>query len=147
MYSGRKGKSGSTKPSKKTTSQWIRYKPKEIEMLVLKLAKEEKATSEIGIILRDTYGIPSVRDATDKTITQVLSEKHHAPKVPEDLVNLIKKAIQVKKHIEKNKQDQTAKRGLILTESKIQRLVKYYKKTGKLPMEWKYDEQSIRLYA
>ncbi|MFH0978206.1 MAG: 30S ribosomal protein S15 [Candidatus Woesearchaeota archaeon] len=147
MYSGKKGKSGSTKPSKKSIPSWIRYKPKEIEMLLIKLSKEGKSSSEIGIILRDSYGIPSVKDIAGKGITEMLKEKGLSAKIPEDLLSLIKKVIEVKKHIERNKQDQTANRGLQLTESKIKRLVKYYKRSKKLPQDWKYDEQSIRLYA
>ena len=38
-----------------------------------------------------------------------------------------------------------AKRGLELTESKIRKLVKYYKKTKKLESDWKYDPDKIRL--
>lgn len=145
MHSRRKGKSGSTRPAKESQPGWVRYKPKELEMLITKLAKEGHSASEIGIILRDTYGVPSVRQVSEKRLTQVLVEKSLAPKIPEDLINLIKRLITIRKHMEKNKQDMTAKRGLQLTESKIFRLVKYYKKNKKLPREWKLDEQSIRL--
>ena len=41
--------------------------------------------------------------------------------------------------------EETAKRGLHLTESKIRRLVKYYKKTNKLPAAWKYDREQAKL--
>jgi len=125
----------------------MRYKPKEVELLITKLSKEGKSSSEIGIILRDTYGIPSVKDLAGKGITQILAEKNLGTKIPEDLINLIKRVIVIKKHREQNKQDEAAKRGLLLTESKIFRLTKYYKKTHKLPADWKYDEQSIRLYT
>lgn len=147
MHSRKKGKSGSTHPSRKAQHTWVRLKPKEIEMLITKLAKEGKQSTEIGILLRDTYGIPSVRDLTEKRITQILTEKNLAPKIPEDLINLIKRVIVIKKHLEQNRQDQTARRGLHLTESKILRLMKYYKNSGKLARDWKYDEQSIRLYT
>jgi small subunit ribosomal protein S15 len=147
MYSGRKGKSGSTRPSKRILPSWVRYKQKEIELLVTKLAKEGKSSSEIGVILRDSYGVPSVRDIAEKRICAILSEKGLSPKIPEDMLHLIKRVIEIKKHIEKNKQDQTAKRGLRLTESKIVRLAKYYKRAHKIPADWKYDEESIRLYA
>src|SRR3989338_2145164 len=36
-------------------------------------------------------------------------------------------------------------RGLQLTESKIKRLVKYYKANGKLPQNWKYDREQAKL--
>ncbi len=41
-----------------------------------------------------------------------------------------------------HKHDMHAKRGLLLTNSKINRLVKYYKKIKKLPENWKYDDKT-----
>ena len=146
MHSKSKGKSGSKKPLKKTAASWIRYKPKEIELLILKLAKEGKTSSQIGLVLRDTYGIPDVKKITEKKITTILSEKKLMPTLPEDLTNLIKRDIALRKHLERNNKDETAKRGLTLTESKIKRLVKYYKQTGKLAEEWKYEPKRIRFY-
>jgi len=145
MHSRRKGKSGSKKPHQKSPL-WVRYKPKEVELLIVKLAKEGKIASEIGLILRDTYGIPDVKKVTGKKITKILEEKKLAGKIPDDLMALIKKDIAVRKHIEGNSKDETAKRGLTLAESKIKRLVKYYKTTGKLPEEWKYDPKRVRFY-
>ena len=43
------------------------------------------------------------------------------------------------------KKDMTAKRGLILTESKIRRLIKYYHNTGRLPLDWKYTREGAKL--
>jgi len=68
IYSRRKGKSGSKKPIKKVLPTWVRYKAKEVELLIIKLAKEGKPLAEIGLILRDTYGIPSTRLLTNKKI-------------------------------------------------------------------------------
>ena len=65
--------------------------------------------------------------------------------MPEDLNSLIKKDIQLIKHFESNKQDMFAKRGIRLTESKINRLVKYYKKKGRLPKDWVFDKDKARL--
>jgi small subunit ribosomal protein S15 len=50
------------------------------------------------------------------------------------------------KHRETHKKDQTAKRGLQLTESKIGRLVKYYKKTGQLSEDWTYDKTKAKTF-
>ena len=139
MYSRKRGKSGSKKPIKKTIPTWLGYKPKEVELLVVKLAKEGKSSAEIGMILRDNYGIPSVQLICGKSITVILKEKNLLPELPDDLTALIRKSVLVRRHLEENNKDMTAKRGLILTESKIKRLVKYYKRTGKLPSEWKFD--------
>lgn len=146
MYSRKKGKSGSTKPLKKSHPVWLGYKPKEIEFLIVKLAKERKTASQIGIFLRDVYGIPDVKTITKKSITNILKEHKLLKQIPEDLTALIKKKINLEKHFEENKQDKPALRGLQLTESKIKRLVKYYKKTKKIPVEWKYDPKNIRIY-
>ena len=75
MHSRKKGKSGSKRPVRKTLPSWIRYKPKEIELIVIKLAKEGKTTSEIGAILRDVYGIPDIKKLLKKNITKLLEEK------------------------------------------------------------------------
>ena len=147
MHSRRKGKAGSLRPAKPTKPTWIRYKPNEIELLITKLAKEGKSTSKIGIILRDSYGIPDVKLLTGKTITKILKEKNLITGLPENLQDLIKKAIAVRKHLEANKKDMTAKRGLQLTESKIRRLTKYYKKTKVLPKDWNYDPSKARTYV
>lgn len=146
MYSRKKGKAGSKKPTRKSSPSWIRYGAKEIEMLIVKLAKEGNAPSKIGLILRDSYGIPLSKQVTGKKITKLLEEKNLLPKLPEDLLALIKRSIAIRKHLEKNHKDTTAARGLTLTENKIKALVKYYKKTKKLPVDWKYEPKKIRLY-
>ena len=69
-----------------------------------------------------------------------------APKLPDDLTYLIKKAITLMKHLDNFKKDQTVKRGLTLTESKINRLSKYYKKTNKLAKDWKYERSKAKMF-
>lgn len=145
MHSRKKGKSGSTKPSKMSKPTWLRYKDKEIEQIILKLAKEDKTASQIGIILRDSYGIPDVRIILNKKISQILKENKLNDELPEDLKALIKKELLISKHLELNKRDMAAKRGLQLTESKIHRLSKYYKKVGKLPETWRYSREQAKL--
>ena len=86
MYSRKKGKSGSKKPLEIKKHSWIAYGPKEVEMLIAKLAKEGKNSSQIGLMLRDVYGIPDVRSITKKTITQTLKEKNLVGEIPEDLL-------------------------------------------------------------
>src|SRR3989338_410320 len=147
MHSRKRGKAGSKKPLKKITPTWIRYKEKELEFLILKLAKEGKSPSQIGMMLRDTYGIPSTRVITKKRITNILKEKKILPEIPEDLMALIKKSVLITKHLKENSKDETAKRGLVLTESKIGRLVKYYKKTCRLNSDWKFETKKVELFV
>ncbi|MFH1438953.1 MAG: 30S ribosomal protein S15 [Candidatus Woesearchaeota archaeon] len=145
MHSGAKGKSGSTKPFKDTAPTWVRYKSKEVELLITKLSKEKHTASEIGLILRDVYGIPRAKLITKKSISDILKEKNQLPDIPEDLMCLMKKSILLRKHIDENKKDMVSKRGLQLTDSKIRRLVKYYKNTKRLSSDWKYDSDKVRL--
>ena len=147
MHSRKKGKHGSKKPAKKTAPSWIRYKAKEIEMLIAKLSKEGKNPSQIGVLLRDTYGIPNVSASCGKSITSILEEKKLLQEVPEDLIALFKKYAAVRKHLEANKHDETAARGLHLTESKIGRLTKYYKRTGRISEDWKFDTERAGFFS
>ena len=66
-------------------------------------------------------------------------------KIPEDLKNLIKRAIAIRKHLETNKKDNVSKRGLKLTESKILRLQGYYKDNKVLPATWNYNPKRAQL--
>jgi len=140
-----KGKSHSTRPVRSGPPKWVRFTREEVEMIIEELAKKGYPPSMIGLILRDQYGIPLVRQITGKKITQILEEKSLTPKIPEDLFNLIRKAVNIRRHLSEHPRDKSAKRGLEETESKIRRLVKYYKSVGKLPPEWKYEPEKAEL--
>lgn len=62
-----------------------------------------------------------------------------AAKIPEDLYHLIKKAMNIWKHLEKNKNDKDAKYWLTIKESWIHRITRYYRRTGKVPTNFKYN--------
>lgn len=76
-----------------------------------------------------------------------MEEHNLKPKIPEDLMNLIRKSVKQKAHLEKNKKDFDTKRGYQLTVSKIRRLTSYYQKQGKLAADWRYTEQAAELLA
>ena len=145
MHSRDKGKSGSNKPITKKVPSWVTHKTKEVEKLVVKLAKEGNSTAKIGLYLRDSYGIPNVKLITKRNISEILKAEKIYPEIPEDLMDLIRKAVIIRKHRKDNHKDNTSKRGLQLTESKINRLSKYYKKTNILSKDWKYDPSNIGL--
>ena len=145
MHSGNKGKSGSTKPSAAEAPLWVEYKPKEIEGLIVNMANAGKKKSQIGVALRDQYGVPSVKALTGKTISQILEEQGLKEELPEDLLNLITKSVMLQDHLKEHKKDFKAKRGYQLTVSKIRRLVKYYSKKEKIPKEWRYTDETARL--
>jgi len=145
LHARKRGKAGSKKPSRKTPPKWVRYKRNEIEKLVLKFAKEGNSSSMIGLILRDQFGVPSVKKITGKTISEIMEENDTYPKIPEDLFNLLKQAVNLRDHLEKHKKDYTSKRGLELLESKIRRLGKYYVKKNILPEDWRYSPEKAKL--
>ena len=142
MYARRRGKSGSRRPlsswHRETAPEWTDLTTKEVEKKVVELYERGHSTSEIGITLRDSHGVPSVAQVTGKKITGILKEKGIAGEIPEDLMNLMRKAMGLRKHLEVNKKDVHNKRALQLTESKVRRLAKYYRKEHVLPEEWKY---------
>jgi small subunit ribosomal protein S15 len=142
MHSRKHGKSGSKKPEKKRHG-WLMYESAEIEKLIVKLAKEGKQNSEIGLILRDQYGVPDVRSLNMRIST--IAEKEVKKVVPDDMYNLIKKAVELHKHMDTNHKDAKAKHGLELLESKIRRLGKYYSRKGRLQKNWKYNIDECRL--
>jgi small subunit ribosomal protein S15 len=146
IHARRKGQSSSTHPvSRKKHPEWSSLNPREVESHVLELAKSGKSTSEIGLILRDQYAVPDVKLATGKSITKILEGNNIKSEIPEDLRNLIRTSLQLKKHLEVHKKDLKNKRNLQLTESKIRRLTKYYHNQDRLPKGWKYSHEQAKL--
>ena len=56
-----------------------------------------------GVILRDSHGVAQVRFVTGNKILRILKVKGLAPDLPEDLYHLIKKAVSIRKHLERNR--------------------------------------------
>jgi len=133
------------RPVRSSAPSWVRYTPDELVKIILKLRKEGLQASNIGTILRDQYGVPSVKLIVGKSITKVLSENKLGSDYPEDLFNLMKKAVIIRKHMTNAQLDLHSRHGLQNTEMKILRLVKYYKRTGKLPQEWNYDPKQAAI--
>ena len=145
MHARRKGKSGSTHPIRESHPEWSALNPRETEARILELAKAEKSTSQIGMILRDQYAVPDVKIATGKKISKILDSNKMSPEIPEDLQNLIRCALRIRKHMDINKKDLHNRRNLQLTESKIRRLTKYYHNRDRLPKGWKYTPSQAKL--
>ena len=139
MHTRRKGKSCSKHPMVSENPAWVTLSATEIEDLIAKLAKDGIVSAKIGLILRDQYGVPDVKLATGKTITKIMEEKNVMPSLPEDLSNLMRRAISLNGHLKENKGDISNKRGLNMIEAKIRRLERYYKRNGVLPADWKYS--------
>ena len=141
-----KGKfSSERKTSEKKAPEWVEYKPRQIEQLIVQMANSGHTGSEIGMLLRDQYGIPNVETVTKKSILKMLQENNIAPKMPEDLMNLIKKSLKLHKHMQLNKKDMSAKHGYVLTVSKIRKLSNYYQRMGRLAKDWRYSTEEAEL--
>ena len=71
---------------------------------------------------------------TGSKILRIMKGLGLAPEIPEDLYHLIKKAVSMRKHLELNRKDKDGKFRLILVESRIHRLARYYKVLQRLLM-------------
>lgn len=145
MHTRRKGQSGSKKPLRSEPPKWSNTNKEEIENIIQQLASQGKSSSEMGMILRDRYGVPDVTLATGKKIGTIIKERNVAPKIPEDLNNLIEKVLELKKYVDRNPKDVHNKRSLNNMESKIRRLQKYYHREGVLPKDWNYSIQRAEM--
>jgi len=147
MHARRKGKSGSTRPIWRKTPEWIPYSSEEIEKLVVEKAEEGLGSAQIGLFLKDAYAIPSVKKICGKSIVNIMKANGLGAKMPEDFQYLVRRASNLRKHLESgNKKDKHSRRGLQLLESKIRRLVKYYRKRGIFEPTFKYEPSKATLY-
>ncbi|RME79447.1 MAG: 30S ribosomal protein S15 [Methanobacteriota archaeon] len=139
LHSKKRGKSKSRRPGRAMSKpDFVEASPAEIEDLVRKLYRQGHTTAQIGIILRDQYGIPSFRGLTGKTMVQFLREEKLYSRFPEDMLNLLKKAVKMYQHLQKNRKDVHNKVKYNNVVSKVHRLAKYYKKRHIIPATWKY---------
>ncbi|BFZ62210.1 ribosomal 40S subunit protein S13 [Saitoella coloradoensis] len=139
MHTPGKGIASSSLPYSRTPPAWCKVSTEEVAEHIVKYARKGMTPSQIGVVLRDSHGIPQVRFVTGNKILRILKSTGLAPEIPEDLYMLIKKAVAVRKHLERNRKDKDSKFRLILIESRIHRLARYYKTVGALPPTWKYE--------
>ncbi|HYB45207.1 MAG TPA: 30S ribosomal protein S15 [Nitrososphaerales archaeon] len=138
IHSHRHGKSHQTRPTSTSTPSWVTYGADETKAAILKLAKDGLTPGQIGMVLRDDYGVPLVKPLLGKSVTEVLVEGKAAPPLPQDLRDLIDRAERIKRHLAEHKGDRKNVHSLELVEAKIYRLSKYYKDRGLLPKSFKY---------
>ncbi len=137
-----RGISASALPYSRRVPKHQTLSPSDVINLIVKFAKKGHTESQIGVILRDQYGIPQVRFLTGKKIHRILKKKGCAPKLPEDLFHMVKRAVAMRKHLSKNKNDTDCKFRLNIKESRIHRLTRYYRKTGKVSPNFKYNSKT-----
>lgn len=141
MYSSGKGIARRCLPYRKAAPSWVKIQSKDLVEQIVKLAKKGAMPSQIGVTLRDSHGVPQVKSITGSKILRILKKAGLAPELPEDLYHLIKKAVSIRKHLEKYRKDKDAKFRLILVESRIHRLARYYRNVKALPATWRYQSK------
>ncbi|WP_255150307.1 30S ribosomal protein S15 [Halorarius halobius] len=131
MHTRRRGSSGSDRPATDEPPEWSDVDSEAIEERVVELAEQGHDPSQIGMKLRDEgvqgTPVPDVNAATGKKVTEILEENDADPEVPEDLYNLLERAVRLREHVDDNPTDHQNKRALQNTESKIRRLADYYR--------------------
>jgi small subunit ribosomal protein S15 len=145
MHSRKKGASRSRPPTVEKVPDWSDVSKEELEKLVIKLHDSGLPSTKIGLTLRDQYGVPSVKLVLGKNMNRFLKEKSSIPEIPEDLSNLMRHSLQVRKHLKTNVKDVHNKRSLQLMENKIRRLVKYYHDSGRLARSWEYRPETVEI--
>ena len=131
MHTRRRGSSGSDKPVADDPPEWSDVDEDAIEERVVELAENGHSPSVIGQKLRDEgvqgTPVPDVKLATDRKITEILEANDAGPDLPEDLRNLMERAVRLREHMDANPTDHQNKRALQNTQSKIRRMVDYYR--------------------
>jgi small subunit ribosomal protein S15 len=147
MHTGKHGKSKSRKPDVEigVAPEGSKMSKAEIEKTIEEYSKQGLGPEIIGQYLKDKHGVPYIRQVMGKRLVEIMNEKGISRELPSDLLNLMKKAVGMRKHLSANKQDTHNRTRLVRTESKIWRLSKYYKKEGVLPKDWKYDPEQAAL--
>ena len=147
MHTRRRGSSGSDRPAADEPPEWSDVDADAIEDRVVELAEEGYDPSQIGLKLRDEgvqgTAVPDVKLATGKKVTEILEDNDASADIPEDMRNLLEKAVRLTEHMDENGQDHQNRRALQNTESKIRRLANYYR-GDELGSEFEYSYENAK---
>ena len=147
MHTRRRGSSSSDTPVADDPPEWSDVDAGAIEARVVELAEEGHSPSQIGLKLRDEgvqgTPIPDVQLATDKKVTEILDEHNADADLPEDLRNLLERAVRLREHMADNPGDAQNKRALQNAEAKVRRLADYYR-GDELNEDFKYTYERAR---
>lgn len=117
----------------------------ELVTQAVQLAKAGRSAAQVGQVLRDGYGVPSVRTITGKRLTVLLGAQGVRPEIPEDLQALLKRVVHLQRHLRSHPSDLSNRRGLTLLESRIRRLARYYRQQRRIPESWRYSSAGAAL--
>ncbi|ASI13496.1 30S ribosomal protein S15p [Candidatus Mancarchaeum acidiphilum] len=147
LHTKRHGKSGSLKPimEKGQLPEGLKVNKEEIEKLIVDYAQHGMPPALIGETLKKEKGVGYIKQITGKRLMQILKDNNMKFDLPPDLMDLMKKAVRLNKHMANNHMDVHNKIRLKRVESKIWRLTKYYINEGVLPEGWRYNAQQAEL--
>jgi len=145
MHSKRHGKSKSRKPLAEELGAAKDFDKKSIEEAITNYAKQGMEPAMIGQKLKTDHQMPYIKHYMGKRLGVILKEKGVSAEMPPDLMDLMKKAVNLNAHLAKNIQDFDNRTRLRRIESKIWRLTRYYIKKGVLPSTWRYDPKLAEL--
>ncbi|MEM4588217.1 MAG: 30S ribosomal protein S15 [Nanopusillaceae archaeon] len=113
---------------------------------IVSLAKQGYKKSDIGRVLKEKYK-KDVKSLTGKSLSKILEENGFKEDIPEDLLNIFRKINKMLRHLEIHKKDLHTKKKLEEYEKSVQCLIKYYKKNKKLPENFKYSREIVKMYS
>lgn len=101
---------------------WVKMKEPELKSLILELS-EKHAPSQVGIVLRDQYAIPTTK-IFGKKLKQYYKEL--GIERNEDLENAEKKVEKMTEHLKHNVTDRNSKHKFQKAQAKVNKIRRYY---------------------
>ena len=145
IHSGRKGRAGSHRPYPVAKPAWVTATTEEIVAQGTQMVKAGRSAAQVGLALRDGYGVPSVRAVTGQRLGALLAAHGLRPEIPDDLQSLLKRVVHLQHHLEAHPNDLANRRGLNLMESRIRRLAHYYRQRRRIPESRRYSSAGAAL--
>ncbi len=145
MHTGRHGKSKSRKPDPESVNVPQDFDKPQVEAQIVEYARKGTTPAMIGQMLKEKHGVPYVKQYFGRRLVAILSDNKVGGEMPQDMMDLLRRATVMRRHLEKNHNDVHNRVRLGRVEAKIWRLSKYYKRTGALPADWKYEPEKVAL--
>ncbi|XP_012370485.1 40S ribosomal protein S13-like [Octodon degus] len=106
-------------PYSSSVPTWLNVTSNDVKGQIYNLARKGLTPSQIGVTLRDSHSVAQVCFVIGNKILRILKSKGLVPDVSEDLCHLTKKAVAVRKHLERKRKDKYTHFLVILIERRI----------------------------
>ena len=107
---------------------WLKMKEEDVKKIIAEVAEKYKQPAQIGLVLRDQYGIPTTK-IYGKKLAKYLEEL--GIESSKELENSEKKVGRMKEHLKKNITDRRSKHKLQKAQSRFNILKRYFGKKSK----------------